>query len=291
MPYVKHDHVIFSFFDKKIFRFCFSKTVNSLFFKFIFLEKMSGIAADAMKNYREWYPEGKVAFEETDPELSEIFVNFAFGDVQEESKIDQKTRIIVTLASMVAQQTLSQFKLLLGAAFSVGLTAVEIKEVVIQTIPYVGIAKALDFINACNEEFTKRGIKLPLEGNSTTTRETRQEKGFDVQTSIFGDVIRKAYDASPANQLHIQKFLSAHCFGDFYTRKCFDVKTRELITFATILSLGGCEPQLKGHIAGNIAVGATKETLLAVVTQLIPYLGYPRSLNAIRCINEVVPEN
>jgi 4-carboxymuconolactone decarboxylase len=57
-----------------------------------------------------------------------------------------------------------------------------------------------------------------------------------------------------------------------------------------LLSLGGCEAQLKGHIQGNLKVGNDKETLLATVTQLLPYVGYPRSLNAIRSLNEVIPE-
>jgi 4-carboxymuconolactone decarboxylase len=57
-----------------------------------------------------------------------------------------------------------------------------------------------------------------------------------------------------------------------------------------ILSLGGCEPQLKGHIQGNLNVGNDKETMLSAATQLLPYVGYPRALNAIRCLNEVIPE-
>lgn len=52
--------------------------------------------------------------------------------------------------------------------------------------------------------------------------------------------------------------------------------------------MGGCEAQLKGHIQGNLNIGNDKEKLLSVVTQLIPYVGYSRALNAIRCINEVV---
>ena len=103
-------------------------------------------------------------------------------------------------------------------------------------------------------------------------------------------MIDKMYKESPANQLHIQKYLSANCFGDYLTRTGIDVKTRELITFSMLLSLGGCEPQLKGHIQGNLNVGNDKETLLSAVTQLLPYVGYPRTLNAIRCFNEVVPE-
>jgi 4-carboxymuconolactone decarboxylase len=37
-------------------------------------------------------------------------------------------------------------------------------------------------------------------------------------------------------------------------------------------------------------VGNDKETLLSVMTQLLPYVGYPRTLNALRCLNEVIPE-
>ena len=53
----------------------------------------------------------------------------------------------------------------------------------------------------------------------------------------------------------------------------------------------GREPQVKGHIAGNLLVGNDKQVQLDTVTQLLPYIGYPRTLNAIACLNEVVPEH
>jgi len=72
-------------------------------------------------------------------------------------------------------------------------------------------------------------------------------------------MIEKMYKESPEGQIHIQKLLSANCFGDYLTRKGLDVKTRELLTFSMLLSFGGCEPQLKGHIQGNMNVGNDKE--------------------------------
>lgn len=116
------------------------------------------------------------------------------------------------------------------------------------------------------------------------------EKGLALQKSIFGNQIDRMYETSPANQLHIQQYLSANCFGDYQTRPVFDAQTRELLTFAILISLGGCDPQVKGHIAGNVNVGNNKQTLLTVATQLLPYIGYPRTLNAIACLNEVIPE-
>jgi 4-carboxymuconolactone decarboxylase len=179
---------------------------------------------------------------------------------------------------------------MVGGALNLGVTPIEVKEIVYQAVPYCGIAKVLDFIHATNEILAARGVKLPLEGQSTTTPETRLKKGLAVQKEIFGAMIDKMYEESPKNQLHIQEYLSDNCFGDFYTRRGLDLKTRELLTFSMILSLGGCEPQLKGHIQGNVAMGNDKDTLLSVVTQLLPYVGYPRTLNVIRCINEVIPE-
>lgn len=248
------------------------------------------ISETANKNHEELFPNHKSTLKITDPELIEIFDNFAFDEVLSYEKLDTKTRLMVILASMIAQQTLSEYKVMLCGALNVGVTPVEVKEIIYQSVPYVGIAKAFDFIHAANEILKSRGVKLPLEDQSATTPETRYEEGLKLQKSIFGERIDKMYEQSPANQIHIQRYLSDNCFGDYYTRKGLDVKTRELLTFAIILSLGGCEPQLKGHIQGNVNVGNNKEILLSAATQLLPYVGYPRTLNAIRCLNEVIPE-
>jgi 4-carboxymuconolactone decarboxylase len=193
------------------------------------------------------------------------------------------------LASTIATQALGEYKVMVNAALNVGLTPVAIKEILYQSVPYVGIAKVFDFLHATNEIFQAKGITLPLEGQSTTTPETRRERGLALQESIFGDRIQKMREESPKDQLHIQDLLSANCFGDFYTRTGLDIKTRELVTFAALISMGGCEPQVKGHVQGNINVGNKREVLLDVITQLLPYLGYPRTLNALRCLNEVDP--
>jgi 4-carboxymuconolactone decarboxylase len=190
------------------------------------------ITETAIKNHEELWPDYKSRAMQTDPELIELFDNFAFD----------------------------------------------------------GISKVVDFIYLTNEIFTERGITLPLEGQSTTTPETRYEKGLEVQKEIFGEVIDKMYEKSLRDQLHIQKYLSANCFGDYYTRKGLNIKTRELLTLSMLIALGGTEPQIKGHIQGNVNVGNDKETLLSVMTQLLPYVGYPRTLNALRCLNEVIPE-
>ena len=248
------------------------------------------ISETAIKNHEELWPNYKSRAMQTDPELIELFDNFAFDEVISYGNLDTKTRVMMILGSTIACQAQGEFKMMVNAALNVGVTPVEIKEILYQSVPYVGISKVVDFIYLTNEIFTERGIALPIEGQSTTTPETRYEKGLKVQKEIFGETIDKMYEKSPKNQLHIQKYLSANCFGDYYTRKGLNIKTRELLTLSMLVALGGTEPQIKGHIQGNINVGNDKETLLSVMTQLLPYVGYPRTLNAIKCLNEVIPE-
>jgi 4-carboxymuconolactone decarboxylase len=248
------------------------------------------ISETAHQNHEALFPNRQSTLAVTDPELIEVFDNFAFDEVLQYGNLDNRTRLMAILAAMIASQALAEYKVMLGGALNIGVTPVEVKEIVYHAVPYVGLAKVYDFILVTNEILQSRGIPLPVEGQSTTSLETRFDKGFAVQKIIVGERLAKMYQDSPANQLHIQKYLSANCFGDYWTRTGISIQTRELLTFSMLLALGGCEPQLKGHIQGNLTVGNDKVTLLSVVTQLLPYVGYPRTLNAIRCLNEVIPE-
>ena len=66
------------------------------------------------------------------------------------------------------------------------------------------------------------------------------------------------------------------------------MQTRELLTFSMLVALGGCESQVKGHVAANIHVGNDRARLIDFVTQLLPFIGYPRALNGLRAIDEVI---
>ena len=248
------------------------------------------IRETAHRNHEELWPDYQSQAGATDPELIEIFDNFAFDEVISHDEMDTRTRVMMIMASTIGCQALTEYKMFVNAALNLGVTPVEVKEILYQSVPYVGIAKVLDFIYATNEILTERGVKLPLEDQSTTTPETRFEKGLAKQKEIFGNVINQVYENSPKDLLHIQHYLSANCFGDWITRNGLDVKTREMVTLSFLIALGGTESQIKGHIRGNANVGNDRQTLINLMTQLLPYVGYPRTLNAIGCLNEVLPE-
>jgi 4-carboxymuconolactone decarboxylase len=248
------------------------------------------ISEAAHRRHEELLPNYKSQLKSSDPELIEIFDNFAFDEVIAHGKLDTKMRAILILAAVVGSQAVNEYKIMMGAALNVGIAPVEIKEILYQSVAYVGMAHAFDFLHATNEVLTSRGHHLPLAPQSTTGAETRYEKGLAAQKAIFGKMTDEMYDKSPKDQLHIQRFLSANCFGDFYTRTGLDMRMRELVTLSILIAMGA-DAQVKGHVRGNLNVGNGRDVLIDVITQLLPWVGYPRTLNALDAVNEVAPDN
>jgi hypothetical protein len=109
---------------------------------------------------------------------------------------------MVQLAALIAVPGLSEYRVMLGAALTVGVTPVQVKEIVYQAVPYAGMGKVFDFLHATNDVLTSHGIELPLEPQSTTTPETRQEQGLAVQKTIVGaDQVDAMYAGAPADTL------------------------------------------------------------------------------------------
>ena len=258
---------------------CINKTQNS--------SNMIGERTmKANEKYRELLKRD-FAISKEDEDLQNIFNNFVYGEVYNHGSLEPKLRELITLVSLTASQGQGMIAEHVEAALNVGANAIEIKEALYQCAPYVGFPRVFSALEEANKVFKDKNIKLPLPSQATVSEETRFEKGLEIQTNTFGQGILDAIRNAPENQKHIRNYLSAMCFGDFYTREGLDMKTRELLTFIMIISLGGQEAQATGHARGNLSVGNDKDTLIEAVTQCIPYIGYPRVLNAISIINNV----
>lgn len=226
---------------------------------------------------------------ETDPELVEYFSNFAFGEVYEHGSLEPRTKLLVILAGLIGAQAQTEYRILLGAALDNGVTPVEAKEVVYHAGFYLGLGRMYDFLAITNQVLAERGVDLPLPGQSTTTAETRFAHGWVAQVAVIGDLVQQLHDSATPDTKHIQKWLTENCFGDNYTRTGIDLPTRELLTFVLLVAQGGCDSQARSHVAGNVRVGNGRQALLDALSQLVPYIGYPRSLNGLAAINEIAP--
>ena len=174
---------------------------------------------DNAKNYHEKMFPGYVSyFLRTDPEFIEAFDNFAFDEVVNQDDIDDKTRFISILAVLLGCQGIDEFKGMLKAAYNFGVTPVEMKEIVYQAVAYLGIGRVFPFLKAvnCFIEDTL-GLKLPLE-NQNDPNTNRLEKGEQAQVAIFGEEMKGYATSGDSKTVHIRKWLTDNCFGDYYTR-------------------------------------------------------------------------
>lgn len=224
-----------------------------------------------------------------DKEASAILQGFIYNDVYKQAKLSAKEQELITLVVLAAGGTPKDIPLHVQAAIKAGATAEEVHETILQATPYIGIAKARPALIALQKGFKKAGVKL-TEAAGTVNDATRYEAGLNLQKQIFGaEHIDKGTANTPADAKFIREFLAANCFGDYYTRKVLDLKQRELITFTAIATLGGCDSQVRSHVGANISVGNSRQDLLNTLTVMLPYIGYPRSLNTLAAINAVAP--
>lgn len=109
----------------------------------------------------------------------------------------------------------------------------------------------------------------------------RFELGSEKLKEIDGiggeNVIQSLQDIAP----DVGKYIIEFAFGDVYTRPELSMQEREMITITSLLTTGGCEPQLEVHINGSLNVGLSPEKIIETFIQCIPYTGFPKVLNAI----------
>lgn len=226
----------------------------------------------------------------SDAEMMAILQKYIFGEVFTVGELDMKTREMITVVSLSTQQTLPQLKAHINAALNVGVSPVELREAIYQCAPFIGFPKTLNAITVLNEVFKERGIQTPLESTMTVKEQDRFKEGHKIQNELYGDEILQSMKGLPDNMGEdVARMLTEVCFGDFYTRKGLDVKTRELLVLSILVTTGDIQT-LKSHIVGNMKVGNDAKTIAAVIIQVMPYTGFPKALAALKTLKQTINE-
>lgn len=250
---------------------------------------LKNMTHEAEKNHKELWTDYVSRAKVTDPDMVTVFDNFAFDEILKHSKMPVKERTLLLMASAIGANSQTEFNMFLNAALNVGATPLEVKEILYQAVPYAGMNRVADFLYKMNEIFSERGIALPLESQAVSNPDTRMKVGTELMNRLTGNGVQKMRDDSPKDLLHIQDYLAGNCFGDYVSRSGLDIQFREKVTLTLLISMGGADSQVKGHITINNRVGNSRQDMIDVITQLLPYIGYPRTLNALACLNEVLP--
>lgn len=166
------------------------------------------------------------AFEKTDPEFNQIITDFVYEEAYNDCTLDVTEKYMCILAGLLGVQGKGMFRISVAGALEHGVDPVVIKEVIYQASAYLGIGRTYDFLNIANDVFEEKNIAMPLEPQSTTNKETRLQAGVDKQCELFGEHMRNILPDSTEERKHINTWLAANCFGDYYAKNRFDQCTK-----------------------------------------------------------------
>ncbi|WP_303870366.1 carboxymuconolactone decarboxylase family protein [Acetobacterium wieringae] len=117
--------------------------------------------------------------------------------------------------------------------------------------------------------------------------QTRYQIGLKQLKRIDGVGGEKVIESLKTIAPDLGNYIIEFAFGDIYPREGLSLQERELITITSLLTAGGCEPQLNVHINGALNVGILPEKIIEAFIQCIPYTGFPKVLNAVAVAKEV----
>ena len=119
------------------------------------------------------------------------------------------------------------------------------------------------------------------------TNDERYQKGLKNLEKVDREGGQSVIESLAGLSEDVGRYIIEFAFGDIYDRKVLDLKQREMITITTLLTQGDTEPQLNVHINGALNVGLTPEEVIETFIQTIPYVGFPKVLNAITVAKQV----
>ena len=221
------------------------------------------------------------------PELTEILQDFIFGEIFFTGNLSDQMRELITITVLTTNNTLDQLTSHVNIALNIGVSPIEIQEAIYQCAPFIGFPKTLSAINKANEVFISKNISLPLDSQKNVEEELRFIMGTEIQYPLYGNTIKtRMMDLPDEFAKSLPKFLTEVCFGDFSTRSGLDTKTRELLILCSLITLGDTTNQIISHSKGCIKAGNDINSIYSAVIHCIPYIGFPRVINAINIIKE-----
>lgn len=118
----------------------------------------------------------------------------------------------------------------------------------------------------------------------------RFERGWDKLKQVTGEKGQQTIERLNEFAPELSKYIVEFAYGDIYSQPGLDLKQRMTVTLTTLITLGDCEKELTVHIGSALRAGLTPGEILEIALHCIPYLGFPRVMNAVGVIRRVFEE-
>ena len=175
---------------------------------------------------------------------------------------------------MIGCQAIGEYRVMLGAALTVGVTPVEVKEIVYQAVPTSAWPRPLTSCTSPTTSSPSAASSCRFLGSPRPQPRPGREGPRGAEADRRRHRVDTLDASAPDDEQHLQRWLSANFFGDHLTRAGIDVPTRELLTFAMLVRSAAASRNSPGTSPRTSMSATTATRLLNVLTQLIPYIGY-----------------
>jgi 4-carboxymuconolactone decarboxylase len=174
------------------------------------------------------------------------------------------------------------------AALDHGLPPRSILEVFMQAGLYGGFDTTESAAACALAVFKRRDCTVPDDPPRADTSEALDARGRELMTTLHGDRGKEGY-AAPGNTATGELYPAAirYGYGELWFRAGLDHRQRMLCALASFTALG-LERQLRKFSASALNVGLTREEIIEAVVQTGPYGGFPRALNGLAILSEVL---
>jgi 4-carboxymuconolactone decarboxylase len=231
---------------------------------------------------------GLAASGEPVPGFTDFADEVVYGGIWDRPGLPLADRMVCTLSALSALGRPEELKPLVGGALGLGLAPRNILEVFMQSGLYAGFGTTKRACAAAREVFEARGLAVPDEPARDDSNEALDARGRELMATIHGERGRQGY-AAPGNPITGALFPSAlrYGYGELWFRPGLDNRRRMLCAIAsfTVLSLEG---QLRKFSQSALNVGLARDEIVEAVIQTGPYGGFPRALNGLAILSEVL---
>lgn len=226
------------------------------------------------------------------PSWEQFIEQTTVGDVWSRPGLERRVRSLITVAALAAQRSLAELRVELPVAFSLGVTAAELCESMVQVAAYAGLASGRAGLAVLAELLDDdEHAVVPAEPETRHTGD-RITRGRAVLAEIRPDLAA----GLPAGMKQPRPFslpwngwLVQAAFGDLWNRPHLTLIDREWVTLGALVALGH-EFELDAHFRTTHYLGIPPEAVREAIIHLAAYVGFSFGGRAIRLAADVFDE-
>jgi 4-carboxymuconolactone decarboxylase len=222
------------------------------------------------------------------PGFDDFKAEAVFAGVWDRPHLELADRAICSMAVLSVLQRIPPLRTMVATALDLALTPRSILEVFVQVGLYAGFDTTEMSAAIAHEVFAARGLSVQPDPVRSDSCETLDRRGREVMAHLHGERAHQGY-AAPANAVTGELYAAAirYGYGELWSRPGLDHRQRMLCALAAFTAMG-LERQLRkfARSAGNL--GLKREQIIEAVIQTAPYSGFPRALDGLAILSEVL---